>query len=165
MELTRATAELRRDEVRERVARRVRQEQELLVGPELFAALCRRWDEISDVEVQLKRGRDSNELTRFRYDVIMEVGRLEKRASSPEGLAWEQVGSVAALTDVLKERRPKTLVVRGIPNARVEEALEGMKWLRPQEDATIGDWRASASNRPMRRSVASSLKRSGISKK
>ena len=52
-------------------------EPELVIDPALFAALPGRLPRISHVEVQLRRGRTHNELTRFRYDAILHVKRAE----------------------------------------------------------------------------------------
>lgn len=141
VELERARAEVSQPVVRERIARRRRREQELVVAPALFDALRARRADISAVEVQLKRGRHSNELTRFRYDAIIEVGPSAERAPVFEELSWEDVRTVSALAEVLVRRRPAALVVRGVPNARVEEALEGLRWLTRRVTATVGDWR------------------------
>ena len=142
VELSRASAGARREEVRERVARRLRQEQELVVEPGLFEGLPATPHGVVAVEAQLKRGRSPNELNRFRYDVVLQVGAAEREPAFEE-LAWAEVGSVAALAEALKKRRPAALVVRGVPNARVQEAVEAVAWLRARVGvATVGEWRA-----------------------
>ena len=141
VEMSRASAGVSREEIRERVARRVRQEQELVVAPGVFEALRAQRRDIAGVEVQLKRGWDSNELTRFRYDVVMEVGSAAERGVPIHELPWEQVGSVPTLAEALKDGRPPALIVRGIPNARLEEPLDGLRWLASRSAATIDDWR------------------------
>src|SRR4030095_8206097 len=94
-------------------------------------------------EVQIKRGWFANELTRFRYDVVLAVGGAPERQQSSEELEWVQVGSVEALCQVLRERCPAALVVRGVPNARVAEAVAAAEWLRAGDKgaATVGAWR------------------------
>src|SRR5262249_54824580 len=59
IELERAEDQLARAEMRERVRRRVRQEQELLISPDFFAALG---GSIRAAEVEPKRGWAQNEL-------------------------------------------------------------------------------------------------------
>jgi len=56
------------------VRRLVRQEQELMVAPDFFAALGEHLPGIHCVDVMLKRGWHHNELTSFRYDVVLKVG-------------------------------------------------------------------------------------------
>ncbi|HVR09656.1 MAG TPA: amino acid adenylation domain-containing protein, partial [Thermoanaerobaculia bacterium] len=77
LELAAAPASLPVAELKRRVRRRQLDEEELLVAPELFTALARRLPAISRVEVWKKRGRAVNELTRFRYDVVLTVGPVQ----------------------------------------------------------------------------------------
>src|SRR5262249_52762001 len=74
VQLHKAPATLTREQLRARVESNVRQERELLVDPAFFTALRRQVPRIGRVEVQLERGRHLNELTRFRYDVVLHVG-------------------------------------------------------------------------------------------
>ena len=57
-----------------RVRRRVADEEELVVDPAFFPALARRIPGGTRRQVLVKRGRWHNELTRFRYDVVLHVG-------------------------------------------------------------------------------------------
>src|SRR5262249_31316491 len=61
-------------EIRERADKESRQEKELVLDPALFLALKLHLARISRVEMQLKRGTSLNELTKFRYDVILHIG-------------------------------------------------------------------------------------------
>jgi amino acid adenylation domain-containing protein len=143
VELTRAGAGVSRGELRERVARRLRQEQELVVAIDWFEALPSRIQGITAVDVQIKRGCYANELSRFRHDIVLSVGGASERQPISEELTWAQVGSVDTLGDILRERCPTALVVRGVPNARVEEALAAVEWLRADDEGapTVGAWR------------------------
>jgi len=86
---SRSIAELKR-----RVRRRVADEEELLLDPTFFLALARRLPGIQSAELLLKPGQAHNELTRFRYDVVLRVG---------EGLAPEVAGELR-LTGLLNAR-------------------------------------------------------------
>ena len=141
VEAERAAPDTRRAELRERVARRLRHEQELLVSPAFFTRLAERMPEVTAIEAQVKRGVCDNELTRFRYDVVLEVGGTASAADSHEELPWKQVGSVAALADALCRRPPAALVIRDVPNARVADAEAVMAWLGSTgEPTTVGGW-------------------------
>jgi SAM-dependent methyltransferase/acyl carrier protein len=132
----------RREEIQDGVRRRLRQEPELVVGAEFFAGLAARVPGVTGVEVQLRRGRSANELAAFRYDVWLEVAGDGAPVSPREELQWDGVGSVSALRNALAERDADALVVRGIPNARVAEAVATLAWLRGSaEAATVGAWR------------------------
>ena len=72
----------------------VADEEELVIDPALFLALARRLPAIRRVRVLLKRGHHANELTRFRYDVILHVGNGET-AEGEDALrshAWDSLG-------------------------------------------------------------------------
>jgi thioesterase domain-containing protein/acyl carrier protein len=73
----------------------VKQEEELLVDGELFEELKRKWGKVERVERWLKRGEYDNELSRFRYDVVMRIGGGEKKeevAEPEEWIEWEEGG-------------------------------------------------------------------------
>ncbi len=74
VEMFRAEDDLSRQELALRVQKGIRQEGELLLDPAFFNAICQRWTRVTHVEIQIKRGRAQNELTRFRYDVVLHVG-------------------------------------------------------------------------------------------
>ena len=57
--------------LRREIEHRVRAEKELLVDPGLFRALSGRLPLLAAAEVEVKRGRDHNELTAYRYDVVL----------------------------------------------------------------------------------------------
>ena len=99
------------------------------------------------MEAQLRRGWSSNELTGFRYDVWLEVaddvpGGLPETSARPEELRWDQIGSVASVRAALAQQKGEALIVRGVPNARVAEGSDILRWLREGgETATVGAWR------------------------
>src|SRR5262249_32858487 len=98
--------------------------------------------EVTGMGVQLRRGRSANELAAFRYDVWLEVGGGRHMVLPREELRWDRVGSVSALRQALAKRDADVLVVRGVPNARVVEAVAALAWLRGNsEEATVGAWR------------------------
>ena len=102
------------------------QEQELSLAPACFAALLQRLGVDADVEVLSKRGRGSNEMTRFRCDVVV---RLGQRARPRRALAWQcwpQASSAAvallSLEAALARGEP-ALGWTDIPNLRLQETV------------------------------------------
>ncbi len=85
VQLLKAPPALPLAQLREQVRTRAAQENELAVDPAFFFALRRRLPQIGRVEVRPKRGRSHNEMTRFRYQVVLHVGRQSER--SAEGRA------------------------------------------------------------------------------
>lgn len=90
----------------------VRQEDELLLDPRFFQALRQEIPRIGRVEVLLKPGRDPNEMTRYRYDVVLHLDTAPAPDAPVRTVPWTG-GDPRTLLD------GSPLVVTGIPNARV----------------------------------------------
>jgi len=131
-------------QLRQRVQTGIRQEGELLLDPEFFLAWARRNPAISHVEIQLRQGRAHNELTLFRYDVILHVGQPIP-ATNCAWMDWKAQGlTVARLREILKETRPGLLGVTNVANARLCEASAAARILSSDEgSSTIGELRAA----------------------
>jgi amino acid adenylation domain-containing protein len=108
--------------VEEHAGRRPGQELELVVDPEFFEAVRARIPRITRAEVHLKSGRFQNELTLFRYDVVLAIGGKGK-ADVPGPLKpWSayanspsQNGNLpSALREYLRERLPEYMVPAAI---------------------------------------------------
>ncbi|NUT52536.1 MAG: amino acid adenylation domain-containing protein, partial [Saccharothrix sp.] len=108
-------------ELRARVRRAVADDWELVVDPALFTALAARTPDVTDVRITPKAGAADNEMTRFRYDVVLTVGGTPGRpAERVPALDWAADGlSLSALRALLLAGGEDVLVVRNAPNARV----------------------------------------------
>jgi len=146
--LHRAAGSLPAAELARRVGRGVADEEELVVDPELFLALARRLPAVRRVQVLLKRGRHANELTRFRYDVILHVGGGDAEAGGgePGFRAWEPSSSLSGLERLLEER-PAALAVSGIPNSRLAGEVAALELLAGREMETAGELRGEIERR------------------
>ncbi|MEF7612899.1 amino acid adenylation domain-containing protein [Aquincola sp. MAHUQ-54] len=130
--------------VLERVRRRGRREEELLLGEAFFTALPRRLARVGWVELQPKRGAVANELSCFRFDATLHLDTAAP-AAPQEQLGWQ---GLRTLTDRLSGTR-SAFVLRDVPNARtlpplrLFEALERADALAPAgglaADAPAGD--------------------------
>ncbi|MFL6126905.1 amino acid adenylation domain-containing protein, partial [Actinophytocola sp.] len=89
-------------------------EKELLVDPALFTGL-------GPADIRVKRARHVNELSQFRYDVLLhkEPRAVHDLTAVPEQ-AWESL----AAADAVLRRRPEALRVSGIPNGRLTEGID-----------------------------------------
>jgi non-ribosomal peptide synthetase component F/SAM-dependent methyltransferase/acyl carrier protein len=129
-----------RQDLQQRVRKGIRQEGELLVDPEFFGLIRRRWPRITHIEIQLKRGRAQNELTRFRYDVVLHVGEPAPPRVECAWLNWTKQGLTrASLVEILHETQPEMLGLTGVPNARLRTEAAAMEWLSDEFGAgTVG---------------------------
>ncbi|WP_211770319.1 non-ribosomal peptide synthetase [Kutzneria sp. CA-103260] len=101
----------------DRVEQRLLREKELLVAPEFFAGI----DGIAGADVRVKRGRAVNELTQYRYDVVLHTDPARVCAVPAAALAWgvdlSTVDEMAALLQDGTELR-----INGVPNGRTDES-------------------------------------------
>jgi len=108
------------EDFRQRVFREMIEESELVVAPDFFRALPSVLPKIQHVQILPKRGIFHNEMTRFRYDVILHTAAPASRVESVSWQEWDHRRPGAGeLRRQLEETRPEVLAVSGIPNARV----------------------------------------------
>jgi len=114
-------------------------ESELLFDPDFFATIAVRIDSVAGVDLQLKRGAYRNELTCFRFDVVLhKQGAACLSVGSSAHTTWLAVGkSVSSLFDHLRTTRHRILRVTGIPDARIaaEVAAEKSLWFEKEMSA------------------------------
>ena len=139
-----AAASLPLAQLRQSIKTQTDREEELTVDPAFFHALRANSSDISAVEVQLRRGRFHNELTRFRYDVVLRVGAPGVSEREVEWLNWKQHNlSVRKLEELLVGDRSEVLGVSGVPNGRLtsELKLQGLLLSERDELQIAGDLR------------------------
>jgi amino acid adenylation domain-containing protein/non-ribosomal peptide synthase protein (TIGR01720 family) len=130
VQLARAEPDLSAEQLRARVRRHVDDDEELVIGPQLFGALPERFPQITEVRVLPKPGGFDNELTRFRYDVLLTVGSGSEPAAECEWLDWgAQQLTVESLRARLTQEGPELLAVSNVPNARVRRFAEATRRL------------------------------------
>ncbi|HSF43042.1 MAG TPA: non-ribosomal peptide synthase/polyketide synthase [Thermoanaerobaculia bacterium] len=144
VELFRAEPDLPLARLRQRVQTRRQLENELVVSPALFTALRRRLPKIGRVEIHPKRGQAHNELTGFRYQVVLRLGEAPPAEEVP-WLDWRLEGlTLDALRGRLEREADGVLGVRSVPNARVAAAAAAARLLLEDEAATAGELRQRA---------------------
>ncbi|MEV5840822.1 non-ribosomal peptide synthase/polyketide synthase [Streptomyces sp. NPDC051985] len=110
-----------KDTLRAAVDRAVAWEGELLLDPDYFATL-----DGFTADIRVKRGAHHNELTRYRYDVVLRPGTDRSAVAAPD-LPWSALGTPEALDAYLTAAdRPDRLRVTGIPNARLAPDLAAL---------------------------------------
>ena len=143
VQLHKAPAALTRGQLRARVESHVSQERELLIDPAFFPALQRHILRIALVEIQLKRGRHGNEMTRFRYDVLLHVGVEEESALERVTWDWQdQALTLSAVRHLLAEAGPDRLRLLRVPNSRLQSEVKALDLLMaPDGPLTANDLR------------------------
>jgi amino acid adenylation domain-containing protein len=119
-QLYKASASVTREQLNRRVQQHAFADKELVIDPAFFAALKLRFPKISHVEVQLKRGRHHNEVTKFQYDVLIYVGGEVTLPLDLPTMDWQQSGlDLSSLRQLLTRNEAGALAIKDIPNARL----------------------------------------------
>jgi len=116
-------------ELRSRIARRLADEEELAVDPRFFFVLARRLPQIKRVEILVKRGSAHNELTRFRYDVVLRLGEAPAVPPGPR-----HTGLDLPAIERLLAAGPEALTLTDLPNARLAIEAAALDVLNRRED-------------------------------
>jgi amino acid adenylation domain-containing protein/thioester reductase-like protein len=144
VQLAQSSSELSTIELRKLIQARVNQDKELVIAPEFFIALQQCLPQIGRVQIQLKRGHHQNELTRFRYDVVLYVSAQVEARQPVLWLDWQQQSlSIEKIRTQLLSETPDSLGITGIPNARLVRDMAAVKLLASQNcPATVADLQA-----------------------
>ncbi|WP_370349622.1 methyltransferase [Catenulispora sp. EB89] len=126
VELLKTRPETEVGSFRAQIQRMADQERELCLSPGYFSMLSRRNPRVTGVRILLKRGRYRNEVSRFRYDVILRIGRTASTEplSAEEILHWPDSGlPLQSFGERLSAWRGPRLTIREIPNARLSSLI------------------------------------------
>ena len=154
VELERSPAELAWTELGLRATKRVGADTELVVAPELFAALASLGSERFSIQVLLKSGPVDNELTCFRYDVVLRrANDTEQADASHEHRSAEQVlnGETYDMDQLLGAivGEPTVMRIRGLLNARLVPHARLVQLLaQPEAVQTVAEGRLALRTDP-----------------
>ncbi len=155
VQLYRAPDTLTRQQLWQQVQHHLQQEKELVLDPTFFWRWAQTTGRIRRVEVHLKRGRQQNELTHFRYQVVLHVGEpLSARSTGRQQVEEEELNcsEQASTREYLRQKlsrdQPHRLRLRQVPNARLDQSVQTVQWLKSQQGPeTVGQWRTELSTR------------------
>ncbi|WP_315787594.1 MULTISPECIES: non-ribosomal peptide synthetase, partial [unclassified Bradyrhizobium] len=133
IEIERSNPAARADDIRARAIAAAKRETELAIDPSFFLALQSRLSRITDVEILLKRAEAHNELSRYRYDVVLHVGGGQPAAPA-RTIDWT-TETLTGVSGILIDERPASLAVLDVPNARLALDLARLQSLDACEPA------------------------------
>ncbi|HWK56128.1 MAG TPA: amino acid adenylation domain-containing protein [Parapedobacter sp.] len=102
------------------VANRLRLEDELTMDPAFFYRIRELVPQITGVDVQLRRGKFLNEITKYHYDVWLYVNSGHTCVQPTHTESWQ---SLKRTEELLAQYHGKTVAVRDIPNHRTTRDL------------------------------------------
>lgn len=131
VELHNASEQMPVSELRRKIEKRMAREQELVIDPSFFKDLRQQLPQLCAAEIHLKRGRYANELSKFRYDVILRVGEVRPARQVQGGaLNWREDGlSLEVLKRRLADNQPEILVTKEVPNALLTSEFNALELL------------------------------------
>ena len=136
--------------LRDRIARKIKEEKELVVDPRFFLELQQLFKFIAHVRIIPKRGRSQNELIKFRYQAVLRLAR--ETITPPLDGCWNWQGDnldMDILRRILSQNRAEHLMVEGVPNARLTEEIRLMRLLGDFESTnTVGELRRALGQHP-----------------
>jgi amino acid adenylation domain-containing protein len=122
VQLYKASATTSVRQLKGRIARAVAQDKELILDPEFFHLLAKHLG-MGHVEILLRRGRFDNELTRYRYDVVMHKEAFGVEIEGIENFDGSSANVLERLTDYLANQRPPAVKLKAIANRRMAQDL------------------------------------------
>jgi amino acid adenylation domain-containing protein len=134
VQLSRAEPGATVGQLRERISLALERERELVIDPQYFVDLPKRDSRITFVKLFLKNTTSDNELTHYRYDVVLEttpvLGPIRRQ------LEWGQLdGSNLRIAD--GSQLP--MLIRGVPNSRISRDLATARLIARSEDTVTAD--------------------------
>ncbi|NEQ65703.1 MAG: amino acid adenylation domain-containing protein [Symploca sp. SIO2D2] len=128
VQLYQATPSLSLQQLQEKIDRQMQQEKELLVSPELFVALKEKHPEITQVQIRLQRGREQNELNKYRYSVLLHIEAqsasvIETMVENGVDMSYEEIEAY------LQHHQPESICFSSIVNSRVVKDVGLVKLL------------------------------------
>ncbi len=148
IEMQQSPPELNRSQFRQRIQNRLAHEEELVIAPAFFHALKEHLPQIAHVEIKLKAGHFHNEITRFRYDVLIQIGEPGAEVEIPWLDGTEQQFGASDIQQLLPQNGEGFTGVRHLPNARLHAEKQVLQWLAGNEGPeTLGELREQLSTK------------------
>ncbi len=146
----RASGSVSIEELTRRVRRAVQEENELLIDPGFFKAATRQFEKSCAVKVMPKMGHYQNEMTKFRYDVVLTIIPSVVEGEQVQWSNWTVEGlNLDAVNKMLRDKERRILALADVPNARVLLDSQLLDLINgPNPSGTVADMRdALSSNR------------------
>ncbi len=143
VQLYRSPGNITKQELQEQIQKSIEREKQLVVDPAFFRALKFHLPQISQVEIQLRRGNYHNEMTKFRYDAVIHViGETKPSSVDPVWLDWQKDNLTLALVcSYLTANQPDALGIYRILDMRIATEVRLLEYLENNSIATVEELR------------------------
>ena len=120
--------------LREKIQNRIANDVELSVDPAFFMGLKDKFPRIRYVEMKIKNGIIQNELTKFRYDVLLHIDKEHPKRLHE--VQWDSDRETLR-QEVLELKVP--FVIKNVPNYSVNGDFKAMEILQANEEVPINE--------------------------
>nr|RNJ68501.1 MAG: amino acid adenylation domain-containing protein [Leptolyngbya sp. IPPAS B-1204] len=125
VQLCQASPTLSTTELEQRIRKQISQDKELVIDPTFFVDLKQHLPQINHVQIQLKRGHYANEMTKFRYDVVLHIDSEIRPAIESQNLDWQKDQlTLESIKDFLQNNYFNLLKITRVPNQRIISDLQ-----------------------------------------
>ncbi|MBE9178017.1 amino acid adenylation domain-containing protein [Oculatella sp. LEGE 06141] len=156
VQLGQADGSMERTQLQHLVERSQFEEPELAIAPAFFDALRDRFPQLQQIQIRLSRGHGQNEMTQFRYNVLLHI--KDKRTEANHAVShssysipqhhWKrQPITVEEIQTYLIEAKPEIVLITNVTNRRVNAAIKTANWLYSKDaPKTVGRLRERLQN-------------------
>jgi len=136
LEVAKAPTSLTISELHERIKEHHEHESELLIDPDYFLNLPQEIPAIGHIDTQLKRGHFRNEMSAYRYDVVLQLGNSITPIVSTDFDEVPVITTLSGIQEYLNNTTSRKFVIRDIPNARLTQDVVTHELLSADESKT-----------------------------
>ncbi|MEO7768741.1 MAG: methyltransferase domain-containing protein, partial [Ferruginibacter sp.] len=115
----------------------VLKEEELCFSPEYFYTLASLYPEITQVEIMWKQASYVNELSKYRYNVVLYVG-INRDVIEPEWQLWKGLPQKQHLIDQV-QKNESIIALQDVPNPKLWQEKTFAETLKNKKAGTIGE--------------------------
>ena len=120
-----------------KIQKNIHEESELLISPKFFSSISSILPSIKWAEKLLKRGKYNNEMTRYRYNVILHTKNNNTFDSALEIVWGAEKPSTIKIKQILKDKALEYLKIKEVPNARLSNEKQAIEWLKMLDDSDV----------------------------
>ncbi|MGN7205929.1 amino acid adenylation domain-containing protein [Pedobacter sp. SAFR-022] len=122
---------------KEIIENRVRIEDELVADPAFFYGLRTTFPEIKAVDIQLRKGKSINEITKYHYDVWIYVGAEKPYVTPAISRTWHSDTKLSDVEQVLRDNPSSVVELKGIYNSRTAKDCHLLKLMHTANEETL----------------------------
>ena len=109
-------------------------EKELVIDPEFFITWKQQNEQVTGVEFRINKRSNENDLSQFRYDVILHVGVNWEKKISLQFINWDKESfSIEKMKQYIEGKDLPPTVIKGIPVPELYKYVQAVKRLREKE--------------------------------